>query len=153
MYRTENEAKLESKETQMEPAKYDTWDEQAERRRKGNEEEERMRAAFEPLDEPEFKHTLIVAPGSTRLVIFDIDDLTAARALLRSAFGSWNDRLDKRFYSGCAITVWKSTNGHPCAIWFECKIEDYPESLKSDKCKWIESDNTGVSVYRFACAV
>ena len=122
----------------MEPANYDTWDEQAERRRKGNEEEERMRTAFEPLDEPEFRHALVVIPGSTRLVIFDIDDLTAARALLRSAFGSWNDRLDKRFY--------------PCAIWFECKVEDYPESLKSDKCKWIESDNERAD-YTFACAV
>ena len=136
----------------MEPSKYETWDEQGERRRKRNEEEERMRAAFEPLDEPEFKHDLIVVPGSTRLVIFDIDDLTAARALLRSAFGSWNDTLSQRFYSAAAFTVWRSAEGWPCELWFQCKIEDYPESLKSDNCKWIESGSTRIE-YSFACAV
>ena len=136
----------------MNPSKYETWAELAERRKTHAEIEDRLHAAFGPLPEPAFRYELTISPCNSRLIIFDIEDLTAARALLRAAFGSWHDKLEQRFYSGAAITVWESTEGWPCALWFQCKVEDYPESLKSDKCKWVEHGKESKD-YSFACDI
>jgi len=96
-----------------------------------------LRAAIEPLQVPPFSFELEGFPSMPRLIVHQLDDLTAARAFLRQAFGTWEDKLSLRWYSGGkTLTSWRSTSGSPLALWLVCNPEDYPEALQGEYCRW-----------------
>ena len=128
-----------------------TWESRREQARQELQSVEDLRARFEPLPEPGFRYEIVtgVAP---RLIIERFTDLNAARDVLRAAFGAWEDRIHDRFFScGRAFTTWHSTNGMPMELWFECRIEDYPAELQSNRCQWKMTENTGPQ-YEYVCS-
>jgi len=130
----------------MKPYGAQTWDTQIKNAEDALSSVKLQRSQWEHV-EPEFPCRLVTGTSS-RLIIFDIDDLPQARALMRHVFGSWNDTLGNRWYScGMAITSWHSKD-QDCQIWLECKVDDYPAELAGEHCKWIER---GQKDYAFVC--
>ena len=97
---------------------------------------------------PDLKCRLIVG-NMPRLVVYRFEDLHAARALLREAMGSWEDKLDHRWYScGRTITSWRNPNTN-LELWLECPVEEYPAELQSDHCRWEASGS--LEEYAYVC--
>ena len=126
-----------------------TWEDEMERVTLELRNIMRLRQKFEPIPEPSFRCNL-VAGEPFRIVIYSLDDLPAAREVMRQAFGEWTDHLANRFFScGHCITTWVF-EGAPVEIWLECPVEDYPAELLNDgHCRWEARD--GKTEYSFVC--
>ena len=76
-------------------------------------------------------------PGNIpRFIIANINQLTAARKALKVMLGPCKYDFKQSFFScGDTHTIWES-NGQKIELWFSCKLEDFPESLKGENCNW-----------------
>jgi hypothetical protein len=102
---------------------------------------------FSAIKGPDFRYNFV--PGtSARLVIYDLNDLTAARRFMKKACGSWSDAFHHVFSSyERAIATWKN-NDCPIQIWLETSIDNFPDNLLKDGCKWTKTEETQ---YRITC--
>ena len=93
---------------------------------------------FKKAKEPDFDLKQIVWGFSGRIVVSTIEDFLKARRWMDSEFGEKKYQKNNVFHAcGQAICTWK--NGGNMAIWLECDIEDFPECLQSEKCKFVET--------------
>ena len=90
-------------------------------------------------------------PGTApRFIITEIDQLTAARKALKIMLGPCKYDFKQSFFScGDTHTIWES-NGQKIELWFSCKLEDFPESLKGKKCNWEATERRELD-YNLVC--
>ena len=90
--------------------------------------------------------------GRLRVTIKNLDQLPAARAMLRKIFGSWSDTKAHNFYCiGIAHATWEGSED--CVdLWLESSVEDFPEELLGEKCKWKPRKKNDTE-YDFVCDV
>ena len=127
-----------------------TWDKEIELAEQTLDHLRRQRAIFENIvPPPDLKHKLIVG-NMPRLTVYRFEDLHAARALLREAMGSWEDKLDHRWYAcGRTMTSWRNPNTN-VELWLECPVEEYPAELQSEHCQWKPDGHRSVE-YAYVC--
>jgi hypothetical protein len=77
---------------------------------------------------------------NTRIIIHNLNDLTAARRFMKKMFGTSKFEYNHSFYSGCTISTFHAKDVD-WEIWLECSVEDFPSELKkNDNCKWVETE-------------
>lgn len=116
----------------MKPGIYCSWEDEIGKIEKELSTTKEQRRLFENI-EPNFRCDF-VAGTYPRLTIYNIDDLTGARALMREVFGSWRDAIKMKFFScGSAYTVWRNPeNGYE--IWLTCSVEE--DTVITNNCQW-----------------
>jgi len=78
------------------------------------------------------------------------EDLHRVRCFLREALGTWADKQTSIWYSiGRAICEWRSPDGL-VRIWLQTSIEDFPEQLKGEHCRFV-SDGVVEKSFSFVC--
>jgi len=128
-----------------------TWDEEIAYAEQTLDRLRAQRAIFENVVPPlELKCHLVVG-NTPRLTVYRFEDLHAARALLREAMGSWEDKLHQRWYScGRTITSWRNPATN-IGLWLECSVAEYPPELQSEHCRWIPDSHNAVE-YSYICS-
>ena len=82
-----------------------------------------------------------------RIDVKSTEQLHEARAYLREKLGSWRDEVGLVFAScGRGIAIYKS--GTPYEIWLFFDINNPPEGLVKDGCRFVERTTTD---YDFVC--
>jgi len=107
------------------------------------------RAAAQKLTDAPLKMHL----GSEGIVVEvrTLDELNAARQVLKNRLGTWEDRLDIIWFScGKMLASYKTTQ-HPVAIWLQAPPEDFPSDLQSKKCRIIKTAPLVEERYAYVC--
>jgi len=74
--------------------------------------------------------------GTIYIGIKTMQELTEARQKLRQVLGLWNDKKEMIWNSGNhGLCDWR-TNDYPIVIRLSCPVEDFPEELQSERCRF-----------------
>ena len=92
-------------------------------------------------------------PTSSRLSVSSLEELHAARMVLRERYG-WRDRIHNKFFScGNVIVTYIPDEGVklplPFELWIEAPPESFPEKLLGD-CKLVRRES---AEYNVVCSV